>query len=152
MDNDIITGLNKYLQGAFKTRERNDYLKENDYWINIFKKLLPGEPQLFYFSKDNDKVDLWLFSDMNILKINDFLHDPSYQKDEIEIYPLSQIIGPIDISVENYDFLDPSYDSNAKMTLKFRVNQLSTPVEITATSADCPLLEAVAKLLLKNIK
>jgi len=147
----ILERLNDYLQMVFRPPERSNFFNKTTYWIKIFQKILSDEPQHFYFSKENNQTNLWLFSDKYILKTNNFLHDSSFEKDEITIYPLSQIIGHIDIEVENYSLLDSSYGNNSEVTLRLKVNQLSNPVVLKARNFDCPQLMDVANFMLKNI-
>jgi hypothetical protein len=149
---DILSTLNGYLQSMFKPTDRPTYYAKIIYWINTFQKRFFVEPEQFYFSSQNSKIDLWLFSDKYILRINDFLHDTSSQKDEIEIYPFSQIRGYIKIEFENCYHLDidPYYGSDSKVRLRF--NQLGDPVEIEAVSIDCPQLVNVTNYLLQCIE
>lgn len=142
---------NNYVQRAPIIARRSAYVKATDYWFEVFERILPKSPEQLYFSKENDKANLWLFSDQYILVVSDFLHGSSIEKDSIIIYPLSQIVGHIDMEIEYYYLNQSSYDDKSKITIRFMVKNTDKQVVIEATGSNCPQLVDVAKYLLTHI-
>jgi len=147
----IFKRLDEYLKTNYRLRERHPFPEKISYWVQIFEKILPDEPQQFFHSKLPDRMDLWLFSNKYILKINDFLNDEAFEKDNITIYPLSQLVGNIDIDTEDYSLHSPDYNDTSKITVRIRINQVSNPIEIKAANKECSQLVDAAKFILGNL-
>jgi hypothetical protein len=154
-DGSIMERLDEYLQGALNIHERHPYRTRIIYWMEIFEKMLPEGPQQFFFSKDPTRMDLFLFSRKHILIVADFLREHEVEEDHITIYPLTQIVGGIEMDLKGYSLhrlRDSRYDDASRVTLRLRINKKDEPIEITGTNYDCLQVVEVARHLLANIE